>query len=145
VRRDSTLAAYVLLTLLLMWSVADRFAPHYGTAADCRLGYVYDGDTVEIICGAEKRTARLVGFDTPETKEPDCAAERALGEKATLRLRALVKSGQVRLYLQGHDKYGRDLARLTVAGRDVGDILVGEGLAHAYHGGQRGGWCDGPG
>ena len=102
-RYDTTLAAYVLLTLLLFWAVADRWAPHYGQASDCRLGYVYDGDTVEILCGADKRTARLVGFDTPETREPRCAAEAALGKRATERLRELVKSGPVTIHAQGHD------------------------------------------
>ena len=140
-RYDTTLAAYVLLTLLLFWAVADRLAPWQGQASDCRLGYVYDGDTVEIRCGGEKRTARLVGFDTPETKQPRCAAEAALGKRATERLRELVKSGPVAIFVQGHDKYGRDLVVLTVAGRDVGDVLVAEGLAHDYHGGARGGWC----
>lgn len=141
-RYDSTLAAYVLLTLLVFWAVADALAPYNGPVSDCRLGYVYDGDTVEILCGAERRTARLVGFDTPETKEPRCAAEAALGKRATERLRALVKSGPVAIHRQGFDKYGRDLVVLTVAGRDVGQTLVAEGLAHAYHGGARGGWCE---
>ncbi len=140
-RRDPTLWAYILLTLLVLWAVADRFAPYRGQVADCRLGYVYDGDTVEMLCGAEKLTARLVGFDTPETKDPQCPEELALGKRATDRLRVLVRSGPVELYRLGHDKYGRDLVTLTVAGQDVGNVLVAEGLAHAYHGGARGGWC----
>lgn len=140
-RFDSTLAAYVLLTLLVFWAVADCWAPYQGQASECRVAYVYDGDTVELVCGTEKRSARLVGFDTPETKAPRCAAEAALGAKATARLRALVGSGPVEIFRQGYDKYGRDLVVLTVAGRDVGPVLVAEGLAHAYHGGTRGGWC----
>lgn len=138
---DATLTAYVLLTLLLLWAAADRWAPYYGAADACGLGYVYDGDTVEITCGAERLTARLQGFDTPETKAPRCAAEAALGLKATMRLRALVRSGPVAIYRQGHDKYGRVLITLTVAGKDVAGVLIAEGLAHDYHGGQRGGWC----
>jgi len=141
VRYDSTLAAYVLLTLLVFWAVADRWAPYRGQASRCLVGYVYDGDTVEMTCGAEKHTARLVGFDTPETKEPRCAAEAALGKKATERLRALVLSGPVEIFRQGFDKYGRELIVLTVAGQDVADVMVAEGLAHDYHGGARGGWC----
>lgn len=139
--RDATLTAYVLLTLLLLWAAADRWAPYHGQAAACRLGYVYDGDTVELFCGVEKLTARLQGFDTPETKEPKCEAERALGKRATLRLRDLVATGEVAVYRHGYDKYGRVLITLTVAGRDVGDVLITEGLAHDYHGGARGGWC----
>lgn len=140
-RYDSTLAAYVLLTLLVFWAVADRWAPYHGQASDCRVAYVYDGDTVEMRCGTETHSARLVGFDTPETKEPRCAAEAALGRQATERLRALVLSGPVQIFRQGFDKYDRALIVLTVAGQDVADVMLAEGLAHPYHGGARGGWC----
>ena len=140
-RRDATLWAYVLLTLLGLWAVADLWAPYYGRPEACRVGYVYDGDTVEMICGAEKLTARLQGFDTPETKDPRCPEELAWGNRATERLRILVKSGPVVIYRQGFDKYGRALVTLTIGGRDVGDVLIAEGLAQDYHGGTRGGWC----
>ncbi|NEY88848.1 thermonuclease family protein [Tabrizicola oligotrophica] len=140
-RRDPALAAYVALTLLLLWSAADRWAPYHGAAAACRVGHVIDGDTVELRCGAERRSARLVGVDTPETHDPKCPAEAALGRKATERLRALLAAGPVAVFRQGFDKYRRDLVVLTVAGRDVGAVLVAEGLARAYHGGARGGWC----
>lgn len=141
-RRDATLLAYILLTVLGLWTFAEQAAPFRGPASDCRLGYVYDGDTVELHCGAQRRTGRLQGVDTPETKTPRCPAESALGQRATARLRALVKSGEVRIYLLGHDRYGRDLVRLTVAGRDAGAVLIAEGLARPYHGGARAGWCD---
>ncbi len=39
------------------------------------------------------------------------------------------------------DKYGRTLATLTANGRDVGDVLIGEGLARPYHGERRKSWC----
>lgn len=141
-RRDSSLWAYVLLTLLILWAVADRFAPYHGRPADCRVGYVYDGDTVELLCGGEKLTARLQGFDTPETKAPKCAAELALGKRATERLRQLVATGGVQIYRHGVDKYGRTLITLTIRGAEVGAVMIAEGLAHDYHGGARGGWCD---
>ena len=38
------------------------------------------------------------------------------------------------------DVYGRKLRNLAVDGRDVGDVLVSEGLARPYGGGRRG-WC----
>lgn len=141
-KRDPTLIAYVLLTLLVLWALADRLAPHHGRAAACSIGHVYDGDTVELVCGASRSTARLVGFDTPETREPRCPAEAALGRRATERLRALVRQGPLAIFPQGHDKYGRELITVTLDGRNIGDLLVAEGLAHAYHGGSRGGWCD---
>lgn len=109
--------------------------------ADCRVGYVYDGDTVELICGAREYAARVVGLDTPETKEPRCVAEAEAGKRATLRLRALVAEGPVRLRRQGFDRYGRPLIRLWTGGRDVAQVLIGEGLAMRYRGGARPDWC----
>lgn len=144
-RRGHTanLAAYILLTLLLLWAAADRFAPYHGVAAPgCRIGYVYDGDTFEMICDGQSLTARVQGFDAPETKSPQCAAELAWGQRATQRLRALVRHPGIALFRHGHDKYGRDLVVMTVQGRDVAQIMIAEGLAVAYSGGTRRNWCD---
>ena len=114
----------------MLWAAADRFAPYHGLAdPGCRVGYVYDGDTVEMLCDGEKRMARLLGFDTPETKAPKCAAEAAWGHRATQWMRALVQRPDVALYPQGLDKYGRTLVRMTVGGKDVAQIMVAEGLA----------------
>lgn len=100
---------------------------------------VVDGDTVRLAGQA----IRLIGFDTPETYQAQCAAERHLGEAATARLRDLLaESSSAQLaYLPRRDQYGRDLARLMLDGRDVADIMVGEGLARRYNEGQRRPWC----
>lgn len=140
-RLSADLTAYIALTVLTLWSIADRYAPYYGAKAACAVGYVYDGDTVEMRCGISKHTARLVGYDAPETKSPKCPKELAWGNRATLRLRALLKSPDVVIYQQGFDKYGRDLVVVTVAGRDVADVMISEGLAVDYHGEKRRDWC----
>lgn len=100
---------------------------------------ITDGDTVQLY-GAGKGT-RLVGFNTPETYEPWCDQELALGRQATGRLRDLVSTAsQVELRLvacacapgtQGTSEcnFGRSCGVLTVDGRDVGKILIAEGLA----------------
>jgi endonuclease YncB( thermonuclease family) len=83
---------------------------------------------------------RLVGFNTPETIEPRCAAERALGQKAKARLRQLVSKGRASVErvrcsckpgTEGTNacNHGRSCGVLRVDGRDVGDILISEGLA----------------
>jgi micrococcal nuclease len=143
VRLSADLTAYIALTLLVLWSIADQYAPYYGTKAACHVGYVYDGDTLEMRCGIEKLTARLVGFDAPETKSPKCPEELAWGNRATLRLRELLKSPDVVIYQQGFDKYGRDLVVVTINGRDVADMMISEGLAVDYHGAKRRNWCAG--
>jgi endonuclease YncB( thermonuclease family) len=63
-------------------------------------------------------------------------ADLALGERAKDRLRELVATGPVRLAVdEGHTaRWGRGLATLTVAGRDVGKTLINEGLSVACSG-----------
>ncbi len=139
---DPTVAGYTMLLLLALVALAEWLAPwHDLSERGCRLGYVYDGDTVEIDCGSETMTARIVGLDTPETKEPGCAAEAELGAKATARLRELVKARPAKMDSIGYDKYGRVLAELQLGGEDVADILTREGLAVRYDGGARVDWC----
>lgn len=101
---------------------------------------VVDGDTIER-AGANYR---LVGYDTPETHHAKCDEERALGEAAARRLEELIASGSIRIVSESkrRDKYGRGLARLLINGRDVGEILISEGLARPYDGRTRRTlWC----
>lgn len=143
-RVDTNLIIYSGLTLLVLFSLGLQFMPgdQNSPVDGCRVGYVYDGDTVELICPNGPLTARLVGFDTPETKDPGCPAEKTHGDKATKRLRQLLKDAEVGFDHHGHDRYGRELVRLTVGDQDVGQVLIGEGLAVAYRGGARINWCD---
>jgi endonuclease YncB( thermonuclease family) len=101
---------------------------------------VIDGDTVRF----EGATYRLVGFDTPERGDKAmCDGERRQADAATNRLRGLLSGIGANLERvscgckpgdEGTQRcnYGRLCGRLTVAGRDVGEILIREGLAHPY-------------
>ena len=86
---------------------------------------------------------RLMGFDAPETFQAKCDAELGLGKRAAERLKELLASGEDRIVESGKiDRYGRTLAHVTVNGRDVGGVLIGEGLARAYDGRtRRESWC----
>ena len=100
---------------------------------------VVDGDTVR----HHGRTIRLADIDAPETREPGCASEAALGRRATLRLLQLMNGGPFRVMPAGgrdHDIYGRDLRIVTRDGRSLGDTLVAEGLARRWDGARRS-WC----
>ena len=107
---------------------------------------VTDGDTfrarVEIWPGIETVTAvRLRGIDTPELRGK-CQAEKDKAIAARERLRALLAAGPVQLFHVEPDKYsGRVDATVTVNGRELGQVLVSEGLARPYTGGTRQGWC----
>jgi len=108
---------------------------HTGGGRNC----VVDGDTIWL----NGRNIRIADIDAPETHEYDCGQEKALGDRATRRLRQLVNSGPVTLGAidRDEDSYGRKLRLVYVNGTGVGDTLVSEGLARYYEGGRRS-WCD---
>jgi endonuclease YncB( thermonuclease family) len=101
---------------------------------------VVDGDTVR----SDGLVFRLVGFNTPESGlNAQCRGERALASKATDRLQQLLNEGAPNLQrvacacdpeTEGTQQcnHGRLCAKLTVDGRDVGTILIAEGLAERY-------------
>lgn len=100
---------------------------------------VIDGDTIRY----NGIKIRLADIDAPEVFSPQCASERALGERAALRLVALMNEGPVQMARDGgrdEDVYGRKLRTLWRDGRSLGDTLVAEGLARRWDGARRG-WC----
>ena len=112
------------------------------TADDVR---VIDGDTIRV--HHQKPDIRLVGFNAPETRRAQCQAERALGDKATARLRDLVRSSKLDFEFvacacpPGKEgtpscNYGRRCGTLKANGRDVGAILISENLAVPFVCGQ---------
>jgi len=99
---------------------------------------IVDGDTLWL--SGEK--IRLEGFDTPEISQPQCSREKRLGNQATDRLAALLNGSDWTLTRSGEkDRYDRTLGTITIAGRDVGDTLVDEGLAHDWKG-HKVSWCE---
>jgi micrococcal nuclease len=85
---------------------------------------------------------RVADINTPEVSSPECAAEAALGRRATGRLHALLNAGPFTLESieRDRDRYGRQLRVVTRGGESLGDVLVSEGLAEEWAG-YRGGWC----
>jgi endonuclease YncB( thermonuclease family) len=106
---------------------------------------VIDGDTIRI--GHQKPDVRLVGFNAPETRRAQCEAERRLGDRATARLRDLVRSSKLEFEFvrcscppgtEGTSScnYGRRCGTLKANGQDVGLILIRENLAVPFICGQ---------
>lgn len=97
---------------------------------------VVDGDTIWL----NGVKIRLEGYDTPEING-SCPGEPALAQKATQRLSELLSIGGTIYYSGDQDRFGRELANITVQGKDVGDILISEGLARSWPDGREF-WCE---
>ncbi|SEP75853.1 Endonuclease YncB, thermonuclease family [Devosia sp. YR412] len=75
---------------------------------------------------------RLLGIDAPELAQlcDDAKGQsRPCGRTARDRLAGLLAAASVDCQSDGHDQYGRTLATCSVQGRDLGSIMVSEGLA----------------
>lgn len=103
---------------------------------------VVDGDTVAI----DGEKIRIANIDTPEIHHAQCDAERRLGKVAKRRINELLSSGDISITRgdpkdgRKKDRHGRTLATIMVGGKDVGAILVDEGLAREWTG-RREPWC----
>jgi len=120
---------------------------------------VIDGDTIRVY--QKQPNVRLVGFNAPETRRAACEPEHELGAKATRRLRDLVRDGNLDFEFvacscppgtEGTSacNYGRRCGTLKANGRDVGTILIAEGLAVPFQCGDTRcpktprPWCEAP-
>ncbi|MFS8036891.1 thermonuclease family protein [Xanthobacter sp. AM11] len=91
-----------------------------------------DGDTLDL----RGTRLRLSGIDAPELRQ-ECVRERRpwpCGEAARRTLAEALRRGPVSCAAGRADKYGRPLARCTVGGVDLADVMVREGMAVAYLG-----------
>lgn len=99
-----------------------------------------DGDSGRCVTSdGERHRVRLAGIDAGEVapftrcrQRPDVwacqPAARSTADAAKARARQLAANG-ARCTITDTDRYRRNVARCTVNGRDLGSILVREGLA----------------
>ena len=104
---------------------------------------VVDGDTLDcrIDLGFSvfvKKRVRLMGIDTWESRTRDLE-EKKKGLAAKSRLIGLLQAedGEFTLISYGVGKFGRVLGEIEVTAGNVCDILVEEGHAYAYFGGNK--------
>ncbi len=91
---------------------------------------VIDGDTLEI----QNQQIRLHGIDAPESRQL-CRLDGKpwqCGKDAANALADKIARRPVTCLDLGRDRYKRMIGRCTVAGEDMGEWLVREGLALAY-------------
>ena len=103
-----------------------------------REGYceeVVDGDTIIVVEHGKDVHVRLIGVDTPETKDPRKPIQR-FGQEATKFTTALVRGRPVTLTLDPAtspvDRYGRMLAYVVVDGKLLNREIIAQGYGHAY-------------
>jgi len=92
---------------------------------------VVDGDTI-VLDGNEK--VRLIGVDTPETKDPRKPIQY-FGKEASEFTKRMVEGKKVRLEYdwQRKDKYGRTLAYIYIEdGTFLNAEIIKQGYGHAY-------------
>jgi micrococcal nuclease len=136
-------AALTALILTAAFTLVQPAAP--AGAAEARTIRVFDGDTIQDT--TTDTTYRIVNIDTPEAgRGARCAAERALADRATRRTRSLIAAAaNVETRATSRiDQYGRTIAFVAVDGRDLGQILIAEGLARPWRG-RREPWCSAQG
>lgn len=111
----------------------------FSTACAPQQVVVIDGDT--LIVRGEK--IRLLGINAPELKGK-CREENVRALRARSRLMKLLEAAQVDIDRNGFDRYRRTLASVSVAGTDLGHVLMREGLARKWvqhYSGQQEPWC----
>ena len=104
---------------------------------------IVDGDTLDarIDLGFDvhvNKRIRLMGIDTWESRTRD-KAEKVKGLAAKARLKELLKQdkNKFKLISHGTGKFGRVLGDIEISVGNVCDILVEEGHAYSYFGGNK--------
>jgi len=134
----ATLAFLAIAALPMVPLHAQEWRVQFKMCGRDRVTCVVDGDTIWL----QGVNLRLESFDTPEPYNDVCGgqAEVALAKKASARLLALLNGNAFTVDAHGNDRYGRTLATIRIAGTDVGDILIAEGLARKWPNGREF-WC----
>ena len=121
----------------------------HANAVPAVVDYIIDGDTFAAAVNLSDDISitvrvRILDIDTPEING-DCDAEIDAAYRAKDKLAEILPVGNM-VYLQNikDDKYlGRiDASVILPDGRDVGRVMIKEGMARAYDGGRRRSWCD---
>jgi len=94
---------------------------------------VVDGDTIKVDTAGSKETIRLIGLDTPETKDPRKSVQ-CFGEEASKKLTEMLTGKEVRLERDDtqddKDKYGRSLRYVYL----TDDVLVNKEMISQGYG-----------
>jgi micrococcal nuclease len=104
------------------------------TTEQGRVTSVVDGDTFKVKLGKKVETVRIIGIDTPETKDPRKPVQ-CYGKEASKKLTKLLRGKTVTLEknpAEDRDKYKRLLRYVSLKGKDIGAGMISDGYAFSY-------------
>jgi endonuclease YncB( thermonuclease family) len=136
-------AQTIILPTAAQATDSDRGFPGPVTA---HVTHVVDGDTFEALAAiwlGQTITVRIriAGIDAPELRAR-CESEYGRAVAARDYLIKRIEGGDVRLSAVRYDKYGgRVDADVADTRGNIGDGMIKAGLARAYYGERRDGWC----
>ena len=119
-----------LALLALLLAGATPAAQTRDATARGTIAWVTDGDTFRLASGER---IRIAGIDAPEIQvgQAKCSREIERGKAATARACGLLQGRAVDFVRVGRS-YNRTVARVSLAGRDLGDLLVAQGIARTW-------------
>jgi endonuclease YncB( thermonuclease family) len=117
-----------VLALLSLLSISTLYA------GQLTVSRVTDGDTIQVRDGRAGKTIRLVGIDAPELSHKKREPSQPYAHAATKFLAGLVLNKTVEIKEYGQDRYGRTLAVVFLAGKNVNLEMVKAGYAEVYRG-----------
>jgi micrococcal nuclease len=143
---------FILFSIILVFTVKDvcfSAGDHiYGAFNNVQYVSNYDGDTITVdipdvpgVIG-DKIMVRIRGIDTPELRGK-CQAEKTKARTAKRLVKAELRNAEnIDLKRVGRGKYFRLIADVKYDGKDLGQILIKNGLAVEYDGGtKKKDWC----
>ena len=117
----------LLITPLLLISIRSY-------AAQCKVTYVFDGDTLVCRLSDISIKVRLAGIDAPETSNNKTGIGQRFGQQAKKYLAKKVLNRVVVIKGYGLDAYNRVLGEVFMDNKNVNLEMIQIGLAEVYKG-----------
>lgn len=132
----ATAAILTLLGLTITPTLKNKEeSPIVTTPGTTTVTKVIDGDTFRVATDEGTATIRMIGIDTPETKDPRRPVE-CFGQEASDKLKELIEGQTVRLEpdptQDDKDKYGRLLRYVFLNETNINKQMIAEGYAFEY-------------
>ena len=125
--------AIALVVLSIVFFLPSAFAAMPQTEQG-KVSSVVDGDTFKVKLGKKTETVRIIGIDTPETKDPRKPVQ-CFGKEASKKLTILLRGKTVMLEknpAEDRDKYKRLLRYVSLKNKDIGASMISDGYAFSY-------------